>query len=96
LDLKWFLSLDILKILTMIFSQINLAKFHMNFGFKPRVSIKMEGFKYQQYTWINYKFWVRLQLHLNFRANRQMARELALLLCWTHFINCCFMLTGSV
>jgi len=30
----------------MIFSQINLANFHMNFGVKPHGSIKMEGFKY--------------------------------------------------
>jgi hypothetical protein len=30
----------------MIFSQINLEKFHMNIGVKPPDSIKMESFKY--------------------------------------------------
>jgi hypothetical protein len=30
----------------MIFSQINLVNFHMNFGVKPPDSIKMEGCKY--------------------------------------------------
>jgi hypothetical protein len=30
----------------MIFSQINLANSHMNFGVKPTDSIKMEGFKF--------------------------------------------------
>jgi hypothetical protein len=30
----------------MIFWQINLAKFHMNFRVKPTDSIKMEGFKF--------------------------------------------------
>jgi len=30
----------------MIISQINLAKFHMNFGVKPGDTVKMEGFKF--------------------------------------------------
>jgi hypothetical protein len=39
----------------MIFSQINLAKFHMNFGVKPPISIKMEGFKFYWYACVDYK-----------------------------------------
>jgi hypothetical protein len=61
----------------MIFSQINLAKFHMTFGVKPPDSIKMEGF-IMIYMGRLQIIWVQLRLHLNFR---QMDRELALLLC---------------
>jgi hypothetical protein len=45
-NLKWFSCLWNFKILILIFSQINLAKFHMNFGVKLLIVIKTEGFKF--------------------------------------------------
>jgi hypothetical protein len=45
-NLKWFSSLWNLKDLRLNFSQINLAKFHMNFGVNLLIVIKTEGFKF--------------------------------------------------
>jgi hypothetical protein len=41
-NLKWFSSLWNFKNLTLIFSQINLAKFHMNFGVKPLIVLRQK------------------------------------------------------
>jgi hypothetical protein len=61
----------------MIVSQINFAKLQANFGVEPPDSIKAEGFKFERYTWVNYKL---SEFSYCCPFYRQMARELALLL----------------